>query len=61
VVIGEIGGAENGQQNAGPPATQTFSASAVFVTHGGVANLDSALHSSYFKAGQDLGSFGTTL
>ncbi len=57
VVLGQIGGAENGQASAGPPATQTFSASAVFTTLGGASYLDTALHTSYFKAGQDLGGF----
>jgi len=57
VVIGEIGGAEIGQQHAGPPTSETFSASAVFTTKAGAAYLDSSLHSKYFKADQDLGSF----
>ncbi len=57
VVIGQIGGAEVGQQHAGPPTSETFSASAVFTTKAGAAYLDSRLHTKYFKAGQDLGSF----
>ena len=60
VVLGQVGGAENGRASAGPPATQTFTASAVFTTIGGASYLNTALHATYFKAGQDLGSFATT-
>jgi hypothetical protein len=57
VVIGQIGGAEVGQQHAGPPTSETFSASAVFTTRAGAAYLDGRLRSKYFKANKDLGSF----
>jgi hypothetical protein len=60
VVLGQVGGAENGHTSAGPPATETFSASGVFITPGGAKYLDSALHSTYFKTGGDLAGFATT-
>ncbi|MGO8958082.1 MAG: hypothetical protein ACLQFR_12020 [Streptosporangiaceae bacterium] len=60
LVLGAVGGAENGQTSAGPPATQTFTASGVYTTIGGARYLDEALHTGYFKAGQDLGRFATT-
>jgi hypothetical protein len=60
VLIGEVGGAENGHASTGPPATQTFTARAIFTTAGGAKYLDSQLHTTYFKAGEDLGGFATT-
>jgi hypothetical protein len=57
VVIGQIGGAETGQQHAGPPTSETFTASALFVTKAGAKYLDAKLHTKYFTAGADLGTF----
>jgi hypothetical protein len=60
VVLGQLGGALNGTASAGPPATQTVTASAIYLTYGGASFLDSALHTTFFKPGQDLGSFAAT-
>ncbi len=60
VVVAQLGGALNGAANAGPPATQTLSASAIYLTYGGAGYLNSALHTTYFKPGQKLGSFAAT-
>ena len=56
----DVTGSLNGTQNAGPPASQTFTASALVLTKSGAKFLNTALHAKYFKAGQDLGSLATT-
>jgi hypothetical protein len=60
VALVSVGGALSGSSNAGPPATQTFTASELLVTASGARYLNSQLHTSYFKAGQQVGSFTTT-
>jgi hypothetical protein len=60
VAIGQVGGTLNGTSTAGPPATQSFSASAVTLTSAGARYLNSALHTRYFKAGGDIGGLVTT-
>jgi hypothetical protein len=60
VAVGQVSGSLNGTQNAGPPASETFTATGIYVTKSGARFLDSALHASYFKAGADLGSFAAT-
>lgn len=60
VAIGQVGGSLNGTQSAGPPASQTFTASAVLLTKSGAKFLDAALKTSYLTAGRNLASFATT-
>ncbi|HXB47209.1 MAG TPA: hypothetical protein VNW50_05550 [Streptosporangiaceae bacterium] len=60
VSLVSVGGALSGSSNAGPPATQTFTASALFVTKAGARYLNDGLHTTYFKAGQQIGTFRTT-
>jgi hypothetical protein len=58
--LGAIGGDEVGTTTAGPPATQTFTASAISLTTTAAKYLDKALHATYFTAQTDLGSLSTT-
>jgi hypothetical protein len=60
VAIGQVGGSLNGTQNGGPPASQTFTASAVLLTKSGARFLNAALNTSSLKAGLNLASFATT-
>ncbi|HUC24034.1 MAG TPA: hypothetical protein VMA73_15100 [Streptosporangiaceae bacterium] len=60
VAILSVGGALSGSSNAGPPATQTFTASELLVTASGARYLNGQLHTKYFKAGQQVGTFATT-
>jgi hypothetical protein len=60
VALVSVGGALSGSSSAGPPATQTFTASALLVTKAGARFLNSQLHTKYFTQGQQIGSFATT-
>ena len=60
VALVSVGGALSGSSNAGPPATQTFAASALIVTRAAARYLNGQLHTKYFKQGQQIGSFATT-
>ena len=60
VAVVSVGGALSGSSNAGPPATQTFTASELLLTTSGARYLNSQLHTKYFKAGQQVGTFATT-
>ncbi len=60
VTLVSVGGALSGSSSAGPPATQTFTASALLVTKAGARYLNTQLHTKYFKQGQQIGSFATT-
>lgn len=60
VTIGDVAGSINGTASAGPPASQTFTATAIVLTKSGAKFLDSQLRTTYFKAGQDIGGFATT-
>jgi len=55
-----VGGALAATTNAGPPVSQSFSASALIVTASGARYLDSALRTKYFKSGADIGAFAAT-
>ncbi|HTZ91136.1 MAG TPA: hypothetical protein VMB74_01965 [Streptosporangiaceae bacterium] len=60
VALVSVGGALSGSSSAGPPATQTFTASALLVTKAGARFLNSELHTKYFAEGRQIGSFATT-
>jgi hypothetical protein len=58
--LGSLGGVESGSENAGPPVTETFSASADYLSRAAVRYLDKALRSTGFGKGANLGGFTTT-
>jgi hypothetical protein len=61
IALSSLGGVETGSENAGPPVTETFSASADYLTRAAVRYLDKALRSTAFKKGSwDLGGFSAT-
>jgi hypothetical protein len=60
LALGSLGGVETGSENAGPPVTESFSASADYLTGAAVRYLDKALRTRGFANGADLGSFATT-
>jgi hypothetical protein len=61
LALGSLGGVETGSESAGPPVTETFSASADYLTGAAGRYLDKTLHSTAFKKGSwNLGGFVTT-